>query len=205
MKWNTAKFCFVWQCLSALRFRQAHNLYRIVKRIPFLIQLVVVRIGSIRRFPTIPGIALVVPSTANHIATQRFRLQRVLYNLRYACSGRDNKQSYQIRYSAEKAIQDILRQRPRVAIHPICILSAIQDQRPLDPGSNKLDTVCGKPSRNLVTACRQCACWRVCRLLWDDSDQHNQFEVQYLSVQPKVITPWTSMPTRLEDTRSTSW
>ena len=43
--------------MSALRFRQAHNLYRIVKRIPFLIQLVVVRIGSIRRFPTIPGTA----------------------------------------------------------------------------------------------------------------------------------------------------
>ena len=60
---------------------------------------------------------------------------------------------------------DILRRRPRVAILSVYIHSAIQDQRPLDPGSNKLDTVCGKPSRNLVTAGRQCARWRACRLL----------------------------------------
>ena len=50
----------------------------------------------------------------------------------------------------------LLRCRCRVAIHPVCIHSAVQDQRPLGPGSNKLDTVCDKPRRNLAAANRLC-------------------------------------------------
>ena len=46
----------------------------------------------------------------------------------------------------------LLRCRCRIAILPVCSRSAIQDQRPLDPGSNELDTICGKPSWNLAAA-----------------------------------------------------
>ena len=50
--------------------------------------------------------------------------------------------------------------------------SVIQDQRTLGSGSDRLVTICSKPTRNLDTASRLFARWRVGRLLRDDSDQH---------------------------------
>ena len=85
--------------------------------------------------------------------------------------------------TAENAFQCVLRCRCGIAILPVCVHGAIQDQRPLDPGSNKLDTICGKPGRHLAAAGRQFARWRACGLLRDNSDRYNQFEVQHLSVQ----------------------
>ena len=84
---------------------------------------------------------------------------------RYACSGRDNQHPYQVRYCAENAYYDILRRRPGLAILPVCVLNAIQYQRPLGPGSNKLVPVCGKPGWNLAAAGCQCTRWRVSRRL----------------------------------------
>ena len=55
-------------------------------------------------------------------------LHTVLCTLRYACSGRNNKQSYQVRYNAENTFRCVLRCRCRVAVHPVCSHSAIQDQ-----------------------------------------------------------------------------
>ena len=42
------------------------------------------------------------------------------------------------------------------------------------------------PARNLATVSRLFARWRISRLLRDGSDQHNQSEVQHLSVQPRI-------------------
>jgi len=39
---------------------------------------------------------------------------------------------------------------------------------------------------HLAAAGRKCASWWACRILWDDSDRHNQSEVQNLSVQPGI-------------------
>ena len=89
----------------------------------------------------------------------------VLYINRYASSGWNNQQPGQVRYYTENSFQCVLGHRPGIAVHPICIHSAIQDQRPLDPGSDKLDTICGNTSRNLAAAGRQCASWRACGLL----------------------------------------
>ena len=44
---------------------------------------------------------------------------------------------------------------------PVCVLDAIQYQRPSGPGATSCVPVCGKPGWNLAAAGCQCTCWRV--------------------------------------------
>jgi len=102
---------------------------------------------------------------ANHIATQHSRLHTVLYNHWLAHRGWDNQQPNQVRYNAENTFQCVLRHRPSVAIHPICINPCHPRPTTSGPGSDKLDAVRGNSSRNLDTVGRQCARWRACGIL----------------------------------------
>jgi len=66
-------------------------------------------------YPNFPGTLLVVPSTANNIATPPSLPSHSIYDHWYACGGWDNQHPGQVRYSAENAFQRVLRHRPSIA------------------------------------------------------------------------------------------